>query len=148
MIRPKAGANGSFLFQVDILVSAGTNGAALEQLLHALNEGQFADYRIKSGIQIGNVIEEALAEESKNPTAVPIPIRQEPTAVELRINDYIKANKLIRLNINKGRGVRMNIPCRIVNYDSVKDLLTVYHVDEKQVYTVKFNEIDDFIELS
>jgi hypothetical protein len=50
------------------------------------------------------------------------------------------------LNINKGRGVKMSIPCRVINFDAGPQLLTVYHVDEKQVYTVGLNEIDDFVD--
>ncbi|MBD2848238.1 hypothetical protein IDH44_23840 [Paenibacillus sp. IB182496] len=63
-----------------------------------------------------------------------------------RIHSCIKANRLIRLTVNKGRGVKLSIPCRIINFDEVQMVVTVYHVDEKQVYAFSINEIDDFIE--
>ncbi|MFC5529373.1 hypothetical protein [Cohnella yongneupensis] len=152
-------SDGSFLFQVDVMIHAQNNGAALEQLLHALNSGNFADYRIGSGIQLGAAIEQALAA-TKQPTPPPSPVKnsvketvkepvKEPVKadpLEVRIRHYIQSNQLIRLNINKGRGVKMNIPCRVINFETSSQMLTVYHVDEKQVYTVCLNEIDDFIE--
>jgi len=63
-----------------------------------------------------------------------------------RIRNYITGNKLIRLAVNKGRGVKLSVPCRILSYDEEGHSVTVYHVDEKQVYTFSLNEIDDFQE--
>lgn len=154
MTKPKQPSDGSYLFQVEVMVNASSNGAALEQLLHALNNGNFADYRIGSGIQLGGAIEKALAETIKAKAASPAkdsakPSVKEPAKsdpLEVRIRHYIQSNQLIRININKGRGVKMNIPCRVINFEPESQLLTVYHVDEKQVYTVRMNEIDDFIE--
>jgi len=138
-------ASDSYLFQVDIMISAPSNGAALEQLLRVLNNGNFEDYRIGSGIRLGTAIEQALGE-TKNNSAASADKPAATDSLEVRIDHYIKSNKLIRLNINKGRGIKLNIPCRVVNFDSGNQLLTVYHVDEKQVYSVRLNEIDDFIE--
>ncbi|MBW5447753.1 hypothetical protein GE107_16990 [Cohnella sp. CFH 77786] len=173
--------NNSFLFQVDILVSARTNGEALERLLHVLNAGEFADFRVGSGIQLGQVIEEALAkgkrktesagspatqaDQAKVAAAVakakdavakananaPVPPKTPEAAppsdeLEQRIRQYIETNKLIRLNVNKGRGIKLNIPCRMISFDKASQLLTVYHVDEKQVHSFKLFEIDDFVE--
>jgi hypothetical protein len=115
-------SDGSYIFQVEITVSATSNGAALEKLLRVLNNGELVDYRIGSGIT---------------------PPQHNP--FESRIRQYIESNRLIRLNINKGRGVKMNIPCRVINFDVDSQVLTVYHVDEKQVYSMGLNEIDDFI---
>ncbi|WP_017811268.1 MULTISPECIES: hypothetical protein [Paenibacillus] len=56
---------------------------------------------------------------------------------------YIQGNQLIRLTINR-RGERFSIPCRILKFDNEDQTISVYHVDEKQVYTFKLNEIDDF----
>lgn len=142
----------SFLFQVDILMNAKTNGTALEHLLRVLNTGDFADFRIGNGIMLGQVIEEALKRE--NGPAKPLPAgTAAPKApapqvdeLEVRIRQYIDTNKLIRLNVNKGRGVKLSIPCRILRFDASGQLLTVYHVDEKQVHTFKLFEIDDFLE--
>lgn len=163
MSKQKNTTGGSFLFQVEVLVEAPNNGAALEQLLRALNAGDFADYRIGSGIQLGAVIEQALAnakpQPAAEPGATPAPAAKPQAApketakdavktdpLEVRIRQFIQSNRLIRLNINKGLGVKMNIPCRVINFDADAQMLTVYHVDEKQVYTVRMNEIDDFIE--
>ncbi|MFD0672998.1 hypothetical protein [Cohnella sp. GCM10027633] len=155
MSKQKPTTDGSYLFQVEVMVNAPSNGAALEQLLHALNNGNFADYRIGSGIQLGSAIEQALAATIKAKAAtapakesVKSPVKESPKVdpLEIRIRHYIQSNQLIRLNINKGRGVKMNIPCRVINFEPDSQLLTVYHVDEKQVYTVRMNEIDDFIE--
>lgn len=36
----------------------------------------------------------------------------------------------------------LSIPCRILNYDPVNQLLNVYHVDEKNVYAYQLFEIE------
>jgi hypothetical protein len=166
--------NQTFLFQVDILVNAQTNGKALEHLLHVLNSGSFADYRINSGITIGQKIESAIQtvkpatnssvkpkdaakpniSRTKPETAPPKSastaskpqVSSIPDELDARIRDFINTNKLIRLNVNKGRGIKLSIPCRVLQFDAATQLLTVYHVDEKQVHTLKLFEIDDFIE--
>lgn len=163
MSQKKPDSDGAYLFQVDVMLHAPSNGAALEQLLRVLNSGNFADYRIGSGIQLGVAIDQALAQTTQT---VPIPIKEtakspgkepvnaKPPAkeaskanpLEVRIRHFIESNQLIRLNVNKGRGVKMSLPCRVINYDPGNQMLTAYHVDEKQVYTVYLNEIDDFIE--
>ena len=63
-----------------------------------------------------------------------------------RIREYIAGNRLVRLTVNRGRGVKLNVPCRIINLDEASYNVTVYHVDEKKVYTFGLFEIDDFIE--
>ncbi|TVX97362.1 hypothetical protein [Cohnella terricola] len=118
--------DGSFSFQVDINIPSANRDAALKRLVQMLNDSGITDYRI-DGME---------AKQS----AV------QPNLLELRIRLFIENSKLIRININKGRGVKMSIPCRVLNYDSDTQLITVYHVDEKQVYTVGINEIDDFVE--
>lgn len=146
----------SFLFQVDIMISAQTNGEALEKLLHILNSANLNDYRISSGIQLGTTIDAALAQSplTKGPVAATTskvsarPSAKQPAAykdmLEQRIQTFITSNRLIRLSVNKGRGVKLSIPCRVLNFDPVNELLTVYHVDEKQVYSIQINEVDDF----
>jgi hypoxanthine-guanine phosphoribosyltransferase len=52
---------------------------------------------------------------------------------------------LIRLSVLKGRGVKISMPCKILNFDSESRNLSVYHVDNKQVHLVNLYEIDDFI---
>jgi len=153
MTRTKPDADDhSFLFQVDILVNAKTNGSALEHLLRVLNTGEFADFRIGTGIMLGQVIEEALKRENSQTKPQPAGTATQRTPapqvdeLEARIRQYIDTNKLIRLNVNKGRGVKLSIPCRILRFDASGQLLTVYHVDEKQVHTFKLFEIDDFLD--
>lgn len=133
----------SYLFQVEIKISASTNAAALKHLLRVLENGDFKEYKIGSDIQSAATVEKAPKDTSKKAAA-----KSPPAAgpLENRLNAYIDSKRLIRLKINKGRGVKLNIPCRVLNYDTNLQLLTVYHVDEKQVYTFKLTEIDDFIE--
>ncbi|EFM10123.1 conserved hypothetical protein [Paenibacillus curdlanolyticus YK9] len=76
----------------------------------------------------------AATTDSSNPLAL----------ISEQFRDCMKQNKLIRLKVNKGMGVTLNIPGRIINLDEESSMLTVYHVDEKQVYTFKLNEIDDY----
>ncbi|KZS44355.1 hypothetical protein AWU65_30310 [Paenibacillus glucanolyticus] len=59
------------------------------------------------------------------------------------IKVYSKENRLVRLTTNR-HGKQTSLPCRILNYDESNFLVNVYHVDEKQVYTFKLNEIDEF----
>jgi len=143
MTKKKATADGSYLFQVDILIHAPTNGVAMEQLLRVLNQAEFADYRIQSGIQLGKIIEEELEEAEQ---AEPSKTLLFSEGLDSRIRGYIQTNKLIRVNVNKGKGVKLSMPCRVVNFDPEQELLTLYHVDEKKVYSVRLNEIDDFVE--
>lgn len=157
----------SFVFKVELLVESTNNNAALEQLIHALNLGQFLDYRILEGIQLGKLISQR-KEETPEQHSVPIihpnssprldanPAESKPQIAEddsSRLSDgldairtYMKSNRLIRLIVNKGFGITLSIPCRIINVDEVSNIVTVYHVDEKQVYTFRLNEIEDFQE--
>ncbi|WP_010492283.1 hypothetical protein [Paenibacillus elgii] len=57
---------------------------------------------------------------------------------------FQQSNTLVRLSIVKEKGVKLSMPCRILNTDPSSGNLTVYHVDEKKVYLLKINEIDDF----
>lgn len=56
---------------------------------------------------------------------------------------YSKDNRLVRLTANRN-GTQVSLPCRILNYDDSNQMVNVYHVDEKQVYTFHLNEIDEF----
>ncbi|MFB6366339.1 hypothetical protein ACFCP7_20170 [Paenibacillus elgii] len=60
------------------------------------------------------------------------------------MNVFQQSNTLVRLSIVKEKGVKLSMPCRIINTDPASGNLTVYHVDEKKVYLLKINEIDDF----
>ncbi|WP_270164889.1 hypothetical protein [Paenibacillus sp. SYP-B4298] len=155
------------LFQVEILIEGETNSIAFEKLLNILNRSEAIDFRITSGVELGRVIEQLTASPAlASPPAAP-PSRakekqethkaaaakeskktssSEENEVTTRILKYIKENRLIRLYVNKGLGRQLSIPCRIISLDQTKHVLTVYHVDEKQVYTFSLFEIDDFVE--
>ncbi|MFF2480644.1 hypothetical protein [Paenibacillus sp. NPDC058071] len=157
--------NQSYVFQVELLVEGPNNGVALEQLLHALNQLPLKDYRITGGIQLGQLIDQRKQEAAD---VSPIPVQVKPKAASKKtsaptpkeavpqsdpsasgfeaIRGYMKNNKLIRLLVNKGFGVKLSIPCRIINFDEDTNVVAVYHVDEKQVYTFRLNEIEDFQE--
>lgn len=52
---------------------------------------------------------------------------------------------LVRLNVVKGRGVKLSIPCKILNFDEQTLNLSVYDVDNKIVHLINMYEIDDFV---
>ncbi|MBG9792845.1 hypothetical protein ABD76_10240 [Paenibacillus dendritiformis] len=72
----------------------------------------------------------------------PSATRMRLVLTELQIKRYIEHNSLVRLTVNKGKGKMLSIPCRILNYDPVNQLLNVYHVDEKNVYAYQLFEIE------
>jgi hypothetical protein len=133
MNRSNQTSNGSYYFQVEINISTSSKEAALEHLVRVLNSAEFDDYRIET------------TKSEAPPKKTAAKAKAQPNPLEVSIRQYIESNKLIRLNINKGRGVKLSIPCRILNFDEGNQLLTVYHVDEKQVHSIKLNEIDDFV---
>ncbi|MFD0716434.1 hypothetical protein [Paenibacillus sp. GCM10027626] len=160
--KEKSGTN-TYMFNVDILVEGKTNAIALEQLLHILNQASFRDFRIVSGLQMGSLIAQHEQQGSICQIVIPDPARAsggttvpgtkiEPdssadsaAAMAKQIQGLIAENRLIRLSVNKGHGVKLNIPCRVIQFDENTQTITVYHVDEKQVYAFTWNEIDDFV---
>lgn len=60
-----------------------------------------------------------------------------------QIRQYIQSNQLVRIRANR-HGKQVSMPCRILNFDEAVKTISIYHVDEKQVYTFKLNEIDEF----
>jgi hypothetical protein len=66
-----------------------------------------------------------------------------PSDAHGKIRQYIQNNQLVRVRANR-RGQQVSIPCRILNFDETANTISVYHVDEKQVYTFSLNEIDEF----
>lgn len=172
--RPENPHNRKFLFSVDIMIEERSNGRALEALLHLLNSQPIEDYNIKQGIVLGEKIDTALQDAiRKQDQAKAAPIAPPPSdrqtagtgsadkdgskprkAAATETNPYLEiwdklqsfqqSGTLIRLTVVKGKGVRLSIPCRIISTDPASDIVTVYHVDEKKVYLLKMNEIDDF----
>lgn len=144
----------SFIYNIEVLVEDNDHSAALVQLLQKLNSSGLTDYKILSGIQLGQQID-VRKKRAVTQQAVPIrlPEANEPAAATQQsvrsfesIHTIMKQNKLIRLIVNKGLGKKASIPCRIINLDEENVLVTVYHVDEKQVYTFRMNEIEDIID--
>lgn len=141
-----------YLFTLDVLVRGATNGQALEKLVSLLNNDEMIDYRIVKGINLGQVIETALQlSKDKEQPVVSSPKSKSKTTVSKpdyyplieQIEQYKDERRLVRLSILKGKGVKLDIPCRILNHDPTNGNITVYHVDEKKVYTYRINEIDD-----
>ncbi|WP_261302158.1 hypothetical protein [Paenibacillus andongensis] len=150
------------LFTVEILIEDATNGLAMEKLLHLLNVDTVKDYQIIKGIQLGKLIELNTKYESTPPLqpskkTAAVPPSTVTAAAKAATNngasdkiieqlEGFKANNtLIRLTVIKGQGIKLNLPCRILNYDSSNQNVSVYHVDEKKVYLFKLNEIDDYV---
>lgn len=163
--------DGNYLFNVDILINARTNPLALQYLLEMLNNNEtITDFNINSGLELGRTIDSllrsakiALNQASAPPTSLKLPPKlskkpiekliEEPasyTAIETpadafgKIHQYIKNNQLVRLRANR-HGKQVSMPCRIINFDETSNSLSVYHVDEKQVYNFDLNEIDEFL---
>ena len=165
--------DGNYLFNVDILINARTNPLAMQYLLELLNNhDKVTDFNINSGLELGRTIDSllrsaklALKQEISPPTPVNLPhknavkqtssplnqlIPQQPTPQAMepsdafsQIRQYIQSNQLVRIRANR-HGKQVSIPCRILNFDEAATTISVYHVDEKQVYTFKLNEIDEF----
>lgn len=166
-----------YLFNVEILIKGKTNPLALQALLKLLNGSpDIIDFRINSGIELGQIIESTLAsrkqsridkaraataknsaKETPKPPAAAEKKKSEPAAsgnfkdiaaseeFQAWIQSYITGNKLVRLYVNRN-GKRTSIPCRILNFLPETYALNVYHVDEKQVYTLKLSEVIDFLD--
>lgn len=154
------------LFNIEVLIEGSTNGIALEKLFQLLNVESVVDYKINSGITIGKIIDATIEENQKALTFAneqsakdlkkPKELKELKTATQhnpendnkqiLDLIQYFKENgTLVRLSIIKDKGVKYDMPCRIINYDASMKTVSVYHVDEKKVYLLSLNEIDDFI---
>lgn len=139
------------LFTVEILLEELSNGLALEKLLQTLNQSDsIKDYKILSGIELGKLIEA-----NKTSDRPVTPARNSSSAASAssaslssnlieQVERLKRENTLVRLTIVKARGPKYDIPCRILHCDPVEEIITTYHVDDKKVYTFKFNEIDNF----
>ncbi|PYE52588.1 hypothetical protein HUB98_25705 [Paenibacillus barcinonensis] len=184
-----------YLFNVDILIKSRSNALALQSLIEFINkQEQIADFRIHSGIELGNIIEAMLQQthtnsaepiqmdlqqttqahngqrtSSKPDKTDPVPSgsHQESTTKATHsttkktvtdsshvadansfnnwIESLIKENRLTRIVVNNKNGKHQSIPCRILNFDRDNNVVSIYHVDEKQVYTFRTNEIDEFL---
>ncbi|WP_440118231.1 hypothetical protein [Paenibacillus sp. QZ-Y1] len=78
----------------------------------------------------------------ESPTVTPVTTGN---SFDAWIDTLIKENRLTRIVVNNKNGKHQSIPCRILNFDRDNNVVSVYHVDEKQVYTFRTNEIDEFL---
>jgi hypothetical protein len=167
--------DGNYLFNVDILINGRTNPLALQYLLEMLNNNdKITDFNINSGLELGRTIDSllrsaklALNQGSTPPSSVKLPpksIKKQPdkpinsqveipaqqTTIETpadaygKIRQYIQNNHLVRLITNRN-GQQVSMPCRILHFDEEANSISVYHVDEKHVYSFSLNEIDEFL---
>ncbi|TVY10406.1 hypothetical protein [Paenibacillus cremeus] len=141
-----------YLFTVDILIEEESNGRALEKLLHLLNSKTIEDYNIKQGVELGKKIESALKDsiinkikdnELKKKSAASAPPSDPYRHIWDKLTSYKECNSLVRLTVVKGKGIKLSMPCRIISTDPPSGNFTAYHVDEKKVYLLNINEIDD-----
>jgi Fe-S cluster assembly iron-binding protein IscA len=94
----------------------------------------------KAETKVETKTEENVKQQDTNPTAVN---PEHLTYLAELITDYQQKGTLVRLSIIKGKGVKLSLPCRVLNFDAASENLSVYHVDEKKVYLIKLNEIDE-----
>lgn len=156
------GQSRSFVYNVEILIEDENHQQALIQLLKKLNNLEVLDYKINSGIQLGNEIQTRKQKannqqsvpvssaplknaEKKESKKAPAPTTQSTLGLD-QLRSYKDKNQLIRLIVNRGLGIKLSIPCRVLNIDDKDFIISVYHVDEKQVYTFRLIEIEDIIE--
>ncbi len=156
------------LITLELLVEASSEKEAMHKVSSIMNHDDVADYTITSGAEVGLLVKqakEALQKAPVKPVASSVqaatvkkpqqqvkstPNKSNPTIpnnnqqITELIQHFRDNNMLVRLSVLKGKGVRLSIPCRILNFDESTGLISVYHVDEKRVYTVHVNEIDDF----
>ncbi|MGF7046614.1 hypothetical protein J2T13_001112 [Paenibacillus sp. DS2015] len=180
MNNKQGNEDSGYLFNVDILIKEQSNAIALQLLLEMINKNEdVLDFRVKSGIELGEIIESLIQTKKKSiisknnlkPKPIssekkafkaPIPIIENQPKVNAAIvpstvesssmytddpTEWIKLciqdNRLVRMTTNL-QGQIKSIPCRILNYDQEHQLINVYHVDEKQVYSFMLNEIIEF----
>lgn len=80
------------------------------------------------------------------PEAKPASAPKEAGTLSLENLTQLKeSGALVRIVVVKGKGVKLSLPCRILNFDPGGQQLTIYHVDEKKVYSFTLNEIEDII---
>jgi len=164
-VKPKNPKQG-YLFTVEIMLEEMSNGLALEKLLQLLNRSEaVADYKVVSGIELGKLIELNRPSSSPSPSKPAKAAVKQPQAKQTveakekpksspqavvyqsileQFEQLKNNNQLIRLSIVKSKGLRLSMPCRIVHFDSNEQTVTVYHVDDKKVYTFGLNEVEDF----
>ncbi|OXM15201.1 hypothetical protein [Paenibacillus herberti] len=151
----------TYSFQTDLVIEAHNHDEAEVLLKQLLDTAGLSRYRLGKGSLIGFSISEepavtpnigVAAAAEVVPEIIPT-IEATTTSSDQGLKNLaldmirccLEDGRLVRLSINRGKGVQLSVPCRIINLDEETGLLTVYHVDEKQVYTFSIGEIDDFV---
>ncbi|MFD1956004.1 hypothetical protein ACFSL6_17960 [Paenibacillus thailandensis] len=151
MDNNRTSAKNSYIYQVELLLDEPDHKKALQKLITELNRCDFQDYRILSGIQLG---QEITSRKEKLPVSTPVPTGDDSGKAGghgegegfngwSTLRSLQSDNSLVRMTVNKGLGVKLSIPCRILRLDEQDNLVTIYHVDEKAVYTFRLTEIED-----
>jgi hypothetical protein len=132
-----------FLFHVDVLIEGYNKAMAQEALQSLLRSDKVKYVQVESDTPEAGHIENELQKPKKreNPKQNDAGYRN----IINQIEEFKKNNTLIRLSIVKGKGIKLSVPCRILNYEEASKYVTIYHVDEKKVYQYSLNEIDDLI---
>jgi hypothetical protein len=148
----------AYLFHVEVLVEGYNKAMAQEALLALLRSEKVKTVQIQSATQTDirpneeEVQKRKKRETSKNSEVKPSEMKRQETKLGSnagyqhiinQIEDFKVNNTLIRLSIVKGKGIKLSVPCRVLNYDDITQNVTIYHVDEKQVYQYSLNEIDE-----
>jgi hypothetical protein len=153
-----------FLFHVDVVIEDHNKLIAQETLNTLLSIEQIKYFQFESETPQTGEIQNDLhhskkkentktidskSQETKHTEAKNVETKHKANAGYLdvisQIETFIKNNTLIRLSIVKSRGVKLSVPCRVLNYEDATQNVTVYHVDEKKVYQYSLNEIDDLV---
>jgi hypothetical protein len=132
-----------FLFHVDVLLE-GYNKAMAQEALYALlrsDKVKFVQFESDSPESGHKEEDQQKPKKKENPK----PANAGYTHIINQIEEFIQNNTLIRLSIVKSKGVKLSVPCRVLNYDEASQHVTIYHVDEKKVYQYRLNEIDDLV---
>ncbi|QGQ97848.1 hypothetical protein EHS13_24635 [Paenibacillus psychroresistens] len=146
-----------YLFHVDVLLEGYNKAMAQEALQALLRSDKVKFVQMESDTPEAGQIEEQ--KPKKKETAKPTEVKpDENKKQEIKpindagyrhiinqIEEFKKNNTLIRLSIVKEKGVKLSVPCRVLNYDDTSKYVTIYHVDEKKVYQYSLNEIDDLV---
>jgi hypothetical protein len=147
-----------FLFHVDVLLEGYNKAMAQEALQALLRSDKVKFVQMESDTPETGQMEDQQKpkkkEHAKSPESRPVESKQQETKpindagyrhIIHQIEEFKKNNTLIRLSIVKGKGVKLSVPCRVLNYDDPSKYVTIYHVDEKKVYQYSLNEIDDLV---
>ena len=148
-----------FSYTLEIRVEGRSGGEALEKIVRLLNTKDILGYNILHAKEESSDIVTPLfeirkrlrAERSRQKAADPNKPAASPPAsdgaqrLDFVIADYIRRGTLVRMSILKPNGKKMDMPCRLLHFDEDLGHVSVYHVDEKKVYTFGLNEIEDLI---